>query len=90
MIGFENHLNVFHANRHPLSENIARGMAIYLNSTFVDQFFRRFSGHTQVNANDLRMLRYPSLEALKSLGIWAKSQSELDQGAIDARVSSIA
>ena len=90
MIGFENHLNVIHSNRQPLSEDIARGIAVYLNATPVDQYFRRFNGHTQVNAADLRTMRYPSLEALVSLGAWAKAQSQPSQEAIDTRVSNIA
>ena len=90
MIGFENHLNVIHAGRQPLSEDIARGIAVYLNATPVDQYFRRFNGHTQVNATDLRTMRYPSLGALKALGVWAKCQSRPTQEAIDALVSGIA
>jgi adenine-specific DNA-methyltransferase len=90
MFGFENHLNVIHANRQPLPENLARGIAVYLNATLVDQYFRRFNGHTQVNAADLRIMKYPSRETLNELGVWAKSQSQPTQDAIDARVSSIA
>jgi len=67
-LGFENHLNVFHENRHPLSEHMAKGLSLYLNSTMVDQHFRQFSGHTQVNAADLKLMKYPSREALISLG----------------------
>jgi adenine-specific DNA-methyltransferase len=40
----------------------------YLNSTFVDAYFRQFNGHTQVNATDLRNLRYPSVTQLERLG----------------------
>ncbi len=90
MVGFENHLNVIHSNRLPLSENIARGITVYLNATPVDRYFRRFNGHTQVNAADLRTMRYPSLEALVCLGAWAKAQSQPSQEAIDTRVSNIA
>jgi adenine-specific DNA-methyltransferase len=39
----------------------------YLNSQEVDDYFRVFSGHTQVNATDLRRLRYPTIEQLKSM-----------------------
>jgi adenine-specific DNA-methyltransferase len=67
-IGFENHLNVFHRNGNGLDPEIARGLALYLNTTLVDLQFRQRSGHTQVNASDLRMLRYPSLEMLAHLG----------------------
>jgi adenine-specific DNA-methyltransferase len=67
-IGFENHLNVFHSNRQGLPEDVARGLAAYLNSKEVDDYFRTFSGHTQVNATDLRRLRYPSVTELVKLG----------------------
>lgn len=67
-IGFENHLNVFHRNRGGLDPVVARGLAVYLNSTLVDRYLRLFNGLTQVNATDLRLLPYPSLEALSRLG----------------------
>ncbi len=46
----------------------AKGLAAYLNSTLVDAYFRQFSGHTQVNATDLRNLKYPDLATLKRIG----------------------
>ena len=49
----------------------------------VDQYFRRFSGHTQVNAADLRKLTYPDLKTLEAMGGAMKaldqSQADLDQ-----------
>ncbi|HID28928.1 MAG TPA: hypothetical protein EYP19_02860 [Desulfobacterales bacterium] len=67
-VGFENHLNYFHANGMGLSANFAKGLALYLNSSLFDRYFRLFSGHTQVNATDLRKMRYPSREQLLRLG----------------------
>jgi len=67
-VGFENHLNVFHARGKGLPLILAKGLAVYLNSTMVDQYFRIFSGHTQVNATDLRRIPYPSVEELEALG----------------------
>ena len=86
MIGIENHLNVFHAKRQPISEDLAHGLATYLNATAVDSYFRRFNGHTQVNATDLRAMRYPSLEALITLGRWANGRPSISQDEIDNRV----
>lgn len=81
-IGFENHLNYFHHSGEGLNKSFARGLACYLNSTLVDQYFRLFSGHTQVNATDLRNLPYPNKEELEHLGsqIGDKilSQDEID------------
>jgi len=74
-LGFENHLNVFHANRQGLPEALAQGLAVFLNSSAVDTEFRRFSGHTQVNATDLRRMKYPDREALLELGRWAMAGS---------------
>ena len=67
-VGFENHLNVYHVNNRGLSMKLAKGLALYLNSTLVDQYFRQFNGHTQVNATDLRSLKYPTTEQLLALG----------------------
>lgn len=87
MIGIENHLNVFHAKRQPIPEDLAHGLSAYLSATAVDTYFRRFNGHTQVNATDLRAMRYPSLNALVSLGRWAKSRASVSQDEIDERVN---
>ncbi|WP_228056308.1 Eco57I restriction-modification methylase domain-containing protein [Microcoleus sp. LEGE 07076] len=67
-VGFENHLNYFHQQGRGLNLTLARGLAVYLNSSLVDAFFRLFNGNTQVNATDLRNLKYPSLEQLLLLG----------------------
>jgi adenine-specific DNA-methyltransferase len=67
-VGFENHLNYFHRRYGGLSIALAKGLALYLNSTLVDQYFRQFSGHTQVNATDLRNLKYPTEAQLNALG----------------------
>ena len=84
-IGFENHLNVFHANKQGLEPAVARGLAIYLGSTFADQWLRRFSGHTQVNATDLRAMKYPDLPTLRAWGEkW--TETPLSQDEIDALV----
>ena len=67
-VGFENHLNYFHARGRGLPMDLAKGLAAFVNSTIVDVYFRQFNGHTQVNATDLRNLRYPTRAQLESLG----------------------
>lgn len=89
MLGFENHLNVFHAGKKGLPEALAYGLAVFLNTTSVDQSFRRFNGHTQVNATDLRLIKYPSRESLFALGEWALRTNELSQAAIDTQLESL-
>jgi adenine-specific DNA-methyltransferase len=82
-VGFENHLNYFHASGHGLDRTLAIGLYVFLNSTVVDQYFRRFSGHTQVNATDLRTLAYPDRDTLLAIGRDIKAldltQDEIDQ-----------
>ena len=89
VLGFENHLNVFHENRRGLTESLARGLAAFLNSTAVDKAFRRFNGHTQVNATDLRTMGYPSRAALIEMGKWAATSGELTQQMIDERLDAL-
>jgi adenine-specific DNA-methyltransferase len=90
MLGFENHLNVFHEDKRGLSENLAHGLAAFLNTTAVDDHFRRFNGHTQVNATDLRLIKYPSRPALIALGKWARAQGELTQASLDDQLMKLA
>lgn len=82
-IAFENHLNVFHINKSSLSENIAYGLIAWLNSTYIDEKFRLFSGHTQVNATDLRNLPYPGLNDLEELGKKIKKLQVWNQKVFD-------
>ena len=89
MLGLENHLNVYHENKHGLPEALARGLAMYLNTTGVDENFRRSSGHTQVNATDLKMMKYPSRKALIALGEWARRSGEPTQMMIDEQLDSL-
>ena len=81
-VAFENHLNYFHAEGSGLPLNLAKGLAAFLNSTIIDSYFRQFSGHTQVNATDLRRLNYPSRTVLEELGQRVEppmNQEELDE-----------
>jgi len=82
-LGIENHLNYFHAKGRGLSSLLARGLMVFLNSSMVDSYFRQFSGHTQVNATDLRRLTYPRAAILEELG--ASIHNVLpEQGELDA------
>jgi tRNA1(Val) A37 N6-methylase TrmN6 len=89
MLGLENHLNVYHEDKHGLPEALARGLAAYLNTTGVDENFRHSSGHTQVNATDLKRMKYPSRKRLIELGEWAMRCGELTQDMIDAQLDNM-
>ena len=85
VVGFENHLNVFHAGREGLSRDLAAGLGLFLNCSLVDRYFRQFNGHTQVNATDLRSLGYPDRATLERLGRQHEGRS-LSQQDIDTIV----
>ena len=68
LVGFENRTNYFHIRGGELESQTAKGLWVFLNSTIVDSYFRQFNGNTQVNATDLRYLRYPSTVRLGQLG----------------------
>jgi adenine-specific DNA-methyltransferase len=83
MVALENHVNYFHADGSGLSHSLAKGLTVFLNSSLVDSCFRQFNGHTQVNASDLRKLRYPSRNQLEAIGCAIgdvfPDQNKLDQ-----------
>jgi len=67
VVGFENHLNIIHSSQSGISKKLSRGLVAYFSSTIVDLYFRQFSGHTQVNASDLRSIPIPRIEVLNDL-----------------------
>lgn len=79
VIGLENHLNYIHRPNGCLTEDETRGLAVLLNSTLMDSYFRIFSGNTQVSATELRNLPLPPLEAIVELGrLAAYSNHDVD------------
>ena len=85
-VAVENHLNYFHERGCGLPLDLAHGLSLWLNSTAVDQLFRTFSGHTQVNAGDLEAMPYPSRADLSELGRDVRG-SLPDQETIDSIIS---
>jgi adenine-specific DNA-methyltransferase len=90
MLGIENHLNFFHENKGGLPQALAHGLAVFLNSTTIDEYYRCFSGHTQVNATDLKLMKYPNRDSLVEIGKWAMQQGELTQTMIDTKLGALA
>jgi adenine-specific DNA-methyltransferase len=87
VIAYENHLNVYHRRGRGLPRALALGLSAFLNCTLVDDHVRSFSGHTQINATDLRNLRYPSVDELVRLGGDLSLESWPEQDELDARVA---
>ena len=85
-IAIENHLNFIHQGKPrkviPLrSKELCNGLVIWLNSTFIDDWFRDVSGSTQVNAGDIKAMPCPPITQLEFLGHqWhmGMSQNEID------------
>jgi len=87
-VGFENKTNYFHSNGSPLDMKLAIGLWAFLNSTLVDKYFRQMNGHTQVNATDLRTLRYPTREQLESISELVNIH-DFNQEDVDAAVNAL-
>lgn len=89
-IAFENHLNVFMQDKHGLDKHTAYGIVVWLNTTWLDERFRVFSGHTQVNATDLRNLPYPSARQLSDMGRKVELEQEWSQDVFDRIAKEVA
>jgi len=67
-VGLENHLNYVYRKDSDLAPSEAFGLAAFFNSAFVDRYFRVISGHTQVNATEIRGLPIPDKGTLTEIG----------------------
>lgn len=68
LIGIENHLNYLYKINGELTKEECFGLAVLLNSSLMDKYFRTFNGNTQVSATELRDMPLPPIEKIKELG----------------------
>lgn len=67
-LALENHINyICHAHRDLTKEEVL-GIAAIFNSVILDRYFRSLSGNTQVNASDIRSMRFPGFDSLRRIG----------------------
>jgi adenine-specific DNA-methyltransferase len=67
-LALENHLNyVYHAD-HELTVDEVYGLTALFNSALLDRYFRIISGNTQVNATEIRTIRFPNLDQVAAIG----------------------
>ena len=89
LIGFDNKINYLGLKDGTLSLTEAYGMSAVFNSTYFDDYFRCLSGNTQVNATEIRVLRFPSRSSVKEIGRKIKNRKHITQEVIDDVVSEV-
>lgn len=88
-VAFDNKLNYIHEDGHGMDPQEARGLWIFLNSSQLDHYFRVFSGHTQVNATDLRQMRFPTHQQLRELGDATVTEQDSIDVAVETALSTV-
>lgn len=78
-ISTENHLNFITKVNGELTKEELYGLFVLLNSTYLDKYFRILSGSTQVNANEINAIPFPSLEDILQLGKKAMMTAEISE-----------
>lgn len=75
LIGFGNKVNYIGLMNGELSAAEAYGLAAVFNSSFMDRYFRSISGNTQVNATEIRLMKFPSRNQVRKIGEQAQRMS---------------
>jgi adenine-specific DNA-methyltransferase len=88
-IGFGNKTNYIGVLGDELSTIEAYGLATVLNSSFMDKYFRCISGNTQVNATEIRVMKFPDRDQVKEIGDRAHKLKLFDTAKIDVIVNSV-
>ena len=80
-VALENHLNyVYHAERE-LTLDEVYGLAALFNSALLDRYFRTISSNTQVNATEIRNMKFPALPTVAGIGRKVRELASLDRDA---------
>jgi adenine-specific DNA-methyltransferase len=89
VIGFGNKTNYMGLAEGRLSEIEAYGLAAIFNSSFMDKYFRCISGNTQVNATEVRVMKFASREQVREIGKQVQESGSKETNEIDLVVNSI-
>jgi len=82
-VALENHLNyVCHVERE-LTPDEVYGLAALFNSALLDRYFRTISGNTQVNATEIRSMKFPPLPRIAAIGRRVRDLASLDSDAVE-------
>jgi len=89
LIGFGNKTNYIGLKSGFLSSVEASGLAAVFNSSFMDRYFRSISGNTQVNATEIRVMKFPSWNQVKKIGEQIQKMNSPHPSELDGIVHSI-
>jgi adenine-specific DNA-methyltransferase len=89
LVGFGNMTNYIGVTDGKLGETEAYGLAAIFNSSFMDKYFRCISGNTQVNATDIRVMKFPSRKQVKEIGKQAVKLKTTDTSEFDLIVNPV-
>jgi adenine-specific DNA-methyltransferase len=89
LIGFGNKINYIGVLGGELFTIEAYGLATVFNSSFMDKYFRCISGNTQVNATEIRVMKFPSRDQVQEIGEQAHKLKLFETAKIDLIVNSV-
>lgn len=87
VIGLENHLNYIGLKNSEMELIEACGLSALLNSELMDRYFRCISGSTQVNATEIRLLKFPDRKTVREIGKLISRLDTVNQDTIDEIVN---
>ncbi|MCL1803990.1 MAG: hypothetical protein FWG30_10245 [Eubacteriaceae bacterium] len=89
-ISTENHLNYIAKLSGKMGREELYGLFAVLNSSYMDNYFRILNGSTQVNANEINSLPFPSYSDIIKIGREAAALAQLSEAGCDAILEDLA
>jgi adenine-specific DNA-methyltransferase len=82
-VSTENHLNFITKVNGEMTTEEMYGLFVIINSIYMDKYFRILNGSTQVNANEINSIPFPSVADIIQLGKQAMPYQTLDEQICD-------